>query len=233
MTDPDFRLWKEGKGLYTSNGGLVGIIKRSDKSKPDPDLYIFGLAGYFKGYVPGYSHRHLMDKDYLTWAVLKGHTQNRGGQVLLRSNSPLDTPEINFHYFDDKGSSSKWQEDVDAVLNGVKFVRRMNEDPDLKEIIESEEQPGALKATDDELREFIKNEAWGHHASCSCKIGSDNDEMAVLDSNFRVRGVGRLRVVDACVFPFIPGLFVVSAVYMIAEKAADVIIHAHKQEGKK
>jgi choline dehydrogenase len=48
--------------------------------------------------------------------------------------------------------------------------------------------------------------------------------MAVLDGDFRVRGVAALRVVDASVFHRIPGFFIVSAVYMIAEKAADVII---------
>lgn len=48
--------------------------------------------------------------------------------------------------------------------------------------------------------------------------------MAVLDNNFRVYGVQRLRVVDASVFPRIPGFFIVSSVYMIGEKAADAIL---------
>lgn len=48
--------------------------------------------------------------------------------------------------------------------------------------------------------------------------------MAVLDGDFRVRGTRGLRVVDASVFPRIPGLFIVSAVFMIAEKASDVIL---------
>jgi choline dehydrogenase len=52
--------------------------------------------------------------------------------------------------------------------------------------------------------------------------------MAVLDSRFRVRGIKRLRVVDACSFPRIPGFFIASAVYMVAEKAADVILAAAK-----
>ena len=46
----------------------------------------------------------------------------------------------------------------------------------------------------------------------------------MLDSDFRVHGVAGLRVVDASVFPRIPGFFIASAVYMIGEKAADVIL---------
>jgi hypothetical protein len=52
----------------------------------------------------------------------------------------------------------------------------------------------------------------------------DGDDSAVLDSRFRVRGTKGLRVVDASVFPKIPGLFILSAVYMVAEKASDVIL---------
>jgi choline dehydrogenase len=50
--------------------------------------------------------------------------------------------------------------------------------------------------------------------------------MAVVDSEFRVHGTQNLRVVDASVFPRIPGFFIVSAIYMISEKAADVILKA-------
>jgi len=84
--------------------------------------------------------------------------------------------------------------------------------------------PGPNYDTPERLKEFIQNEAWGHHASCSCKIGTDDDPMAVLDSRFRVRQTEGLRVVDASVFPKIPGYFIVSAIYMISEKASDVII---------
>ena len=48
--------------------------------------------------------------------------------------------------------------------------------------------------------------------------------MSVLDSDFKVKGTPNLRVVDASVFPKIPGFFIVSAIYMIGEKAADVIL---------
>ena len=76
------------------------------------------------------------------------------------------------------------------------------------------------------MKDFIRREAWGHHASCSCPIGADDDPNAVLNSNFKVRGVEGLRVVDASVFPQIPGFYVVLPTYMISEKASDVIIAA-------
>jgi choline dehydrogenase len=54
-------------------------------------------------------------------------------------------------------------------------------------------------------------------------MGNNPDGGDVVDSKFRVHGVGRLRVVDASVFPKIPGLFIVVPIYMIAEKAAQVM----------
>ena len=69
----------------------------------------------------------------------------------------------------------------------------------------------------------MRNNAWGHHASCTCPIGP-RETGGVLGSDFRVHGTRALRVVDASVFPRIPGFFIVSAVYMIGEKAADVIL---------
>jgi choline dehydrogenase len=73
------------------------------------------------------------------------------------------------------------------------------------------------------LAQFVRDNAWGHHASCTCPIGP-RDRFGVLASDFTVHGVRGLRVVDASVFPRIPGFFIVSAVYMIGEKAADVIL---------
>ncbi len=71
----------------------------------------------------------------------------------------------------------------------------------------------------------MRDTAWGHHASCSCAIGPAADG-GVLGSDFKVHGTRRLRVVDASVFPRIPGFFIASAVYIVAEKAADTILHA-------
>ncbi|WP_289233093.1 GMC oxidoreductase [Barrientosiimonas endolithica] len=73
----------------------------------------------------------------------------------------------------------------------------------------------------------MRDHAWGHHACGTAKIGRDDDPGAVLDGDFRVRGVEGLRVVDASVFPDIPGFFIASAVYLVSEKASDVLLAEH------
>ena len=83
--------------------------------------------------------------------------------------------------------------------------------------------PGDEVQSDDDLRQFVRDNAWGHHASCTCPIGP-REHGGVLGADFRVHGTTGLRVVDASVFPRIPGFFIASAVYMIGEKAADVIL---------
>jgi choline dehydrogenase-like flavoprotein len=75
----------------------------------------------------------------------------------------------------------------------------------------------------DALAQWIRDNAWGHHACGTCAIGA-REAGGVVDGDFRVHGVTGLRVVDASVFPRIPGFFIVSAIYMIAEKAASVIL---------
>ena len=147
---------------------------------------------------------------------------NRRGVVKLRSKDPLDMPDVNFHYFQE-GSDGAANQDLDAVVDGVKFVRTMTRDLKRAGLIEEEELPGEQVQTDDQIREYVRNNAWGHHASCTCPIGPAN-QGGVLTSDFRVHGTQGLRVVDACVFPRIPGLFILSSVYMIGEKAADVIL---------
>jgi choline dehydrogenase len=216
---------KDGTGVYASNGSVIGIIKRSRRELPDPDLYIFGLPGFFAGYKPGYSKLFEYHHNRFTWAILKARTNNYGS-VTLRSGNPWDTPEINFQYFGDGHREN--DPDLDAVVNGVQFVRSMNSHLSRLGIIRNEEVPGPGYQTDDQLRRFIRNEAWGHHASCTNRMGADNDPMAVLDSRFRVRNTRGLRIVDASVFPKIPGYFIVTPIYMISEKAADVIMEDSK-----
>jgi choline dehydrogenase len=220
--DVHFEEWStSGKGIYATNGSIIGIIKRSKSGIPDPDLYIFALPGYFKGYQPGYSANTERYHNRFTWAILKARTNNTG-YVSLASAKPWEQPFVNFQYFGD--GQRRPDPDLEAVLSGIRFAREMNSRLADVGIISEEQVPGPALQTDAELREFIRNEAWGHHASCTNKIGAENDPLAVLDSRFRVLGTQGLRVVDASVFPKIPGYFIVSAVYMVSEKACDEIL---------
>jgi choline dehydrogenase-like flavoprotein len=114
-------------------------------------------------------------------------------------------------------------EDLDSVVHAVKFVREVTRRIQNDHLIGKEEMPGEHVQSDDDIREFARREAWGHHASGTCAIGP-REAHGVLGSDFRVHGTRGLRVVDASVFPRIPGFFIASAVYMVGEKAADVIL---------
>jgi choline dehydrogenase len=204
-----------------TNGSVLALFKRSAPDRPLPDLFCMALLGKFDGYYPGYSRQFAEHLNYLTWAVLKAHTNNCAGEVKLRSADPRDTPEINFCYFQDGTPDNN--QDLDSVVDGIKFVRRMTAHLKSIGLIAEEEEPGEDVQTDQQLRDYVCHTAWGHHASCSCSIGP-REQNGVLTSDFRVHGTQGLRVVDASVFPRIPGFFIVSAVYMIGEKAADVIL---------
>lgn len=217
--DPVWDEWREdGGGLYSTNGAALGVVHRSTPDKPLPDLFCMALMARFEGYYPGYAADLAKSRNHLSWAVLKAHTQNRAGRVWLASADPRDPPTIEFNYFEEGG-----EEDLRAVIEGVKFVRRLSERLSRDGRIEAEEVPGEDVRTDEEIAEFVRDNAWGHHASCSCAIGP-KAEGGVLDSRLRVHGTKGLRVADASVFPRIPGFFIASAVYMVGEKAALTIL---------
>jgi len=220
--DPQYETWKQTReGAYTTNGTMLSLFKRSAPERPLPDLFCLAVLGRFEGYFPGYSQVFATNRNYLTWAVLKAHTNNRAGEVTLRSSDPLDVPEINFRYFEE--GTPDGGEDLGSVVDGIRFVRKLTEKLREGDVIAEEVLPGISRQSDEDLRQYIRNNAWGHHASCTCAIGP-RENGGVLDSRFRVHGTTGLRVVDASVFPRIPGFFIACAVYMIGEKAADAIL---------
>ena len=106
-------------------------------------------------------------------------------------------------------------------LDGPKFLREyliknfLMEGFNLKEICND----------DDQAEAFIRKAAVGvWHASCSCRMGADDDPMAVTDNQGRVRGISGLRVVDASIFPVVPCANTNFPTIMVAEKIADTIL---------
>lgn len=214
------RWWFDRSGPYATNGVVGALIKKSRPEVPLPDLFLFGLVGSFKGYYPGYAKDLVADRRHFTWGVLKAHTQNIAGEVRLASADPRDCPSVDFHYFAE-GSPGEGQ-DLDAVVEGVLTARRIMSG--LGDAIKREVFPGPAVRTPEEIRSFVRDHAWGHHASCTNKMGPRADPLAVVDNRFRVHGTRGLRVVDASIFPRIPGFFIAAPIFMVAEKATDVIL---------
>ncbi|PHH60566.1 hypothetical protein CDD81_1538 [Ophiocordyceps australis] len=230
LSDPCLEHWENppflgNRGPYASNGLPVSmLLKSSTSGDGNFDIFAFGGPVNFRGYFPNYGFNITDKKNIWTWAILKGHPRNNAGAVTLRSADPLDVPDIVYNYFDT--GSGDYQADLTAITEGI----RLGRDALRRQLIHIDELlPGSDLQSDEQLQEYARNTAWGHHASSTCPIGADGDEMAVLDSSFRVRGIKGLRVVDASVYPRIPGTFTAVSTYMVGEKAADVIIEQEEQ----
>jgi choline dehydrogenase len=226
-TDPCFGNWLQGKGIYTTNLGVTGGLLKSDPSRPDRDLCVLLLPGNFHGYFPGWTNVFLNPTQF-TWLVLKAHTQNRGGTVTLQSADPRDTPLINFHSFSEGTDTAGT--DLASVVAGIQLARQMNSSLSSLTVGEIAPGPNAQSAAD--TATFVQNEAWGHHAACSNPMGASGHLGAVVDSDFKVFGTRNLRVVDASVFPRIPGYFPMIAIMMMSEKASDVILSSPPRGGR-
>lgn len=224
QSDPCLQRWENpilgNRGIYSSPGlGATMLYKSSTTANNDWDVFVFGGPVNFRGYFPGWAYNATSEHDWFTWAILKSHPRNNAGTVTLRSADPLDVPQITYNYFDT--GSGDYAADLTAITEAIGLAR----DAFKRQLVPiTEVLPGADVTAPQDIATYIEDTAWGHHASCTCPIGADGDPMAVLDSSFRVRGVSGLRVVDASVYPRIPGTFTAVSTYMVAEKAADVIL---------
>ncbi|MCG7491729.1 choline dehydrogenase [Vibrio sp. Of14-4] len=140
------------------------------------------------------------------------------GRVAIRSSNPKEKPEIQFNYISTEQDRQDWRD-------CIRLTREILGQPAMDEYRANEIQPGEHITSDQAIDEWVKqNVESAYHPSCSCKMGSDEDPMAVLDSQCRVRGVEGLRVVDSSVFPTIPNGNLNAPTIMVAERAADLIL---------
>jgi len=110
------------------------------------------------------------------------------------------------------------------MLDGPEWFRRLMMRKFIVEALPLDE----LLADDVALEAFVRKAAVGvWHASCSCRMGSSTDPMAVTDPFGRVRGVDGLRVVDASLFPTIPRANINLTTIMVAERISDMILAGH------
>jgi choline dehydrogenase len=137
------------------------------------------------------------------------------GSVHIRSADPRTPPAIRYHYL-------STEHDRRTMIDGMRLLRRILEQPAIRPYIASEHLPGAQVQTDDEWLGYFRDTASTiYHPTCTAKMGTGPD--AVVDSQLRVRGLAGLRVVDASVMPAVVSGNTNAAVIAIAEKAADLI----------
>ncbi|ASM71481.1 MULTISPECIES: choline dehydrogenase [Roseobacteraceae] len=140
------------------------------------------------------------------------------GAVTLASSDPADAPNILFNYMSDP-------KDWEDFRTCIRLTREIFAQEAFKPYFKHEIQPGADVQTDDELDDFIRDEVESAYHPCgTCKMGSRDDPMAVVDAQGRVIGVEGLRVVDSSIFPRITNGNLNGPSIMTGEKMADHIL---------
>ena len=137
------------------------------------------------------------------------------GEVTLRSASATDKAVCTPHFLTDA-------EDIAAMISGIRQIRQiMSTEPVASRVI-AEDIPGSGVVTDDDIFRFMQETGnSAHHQGGTCKMGSD--PMAVVDERLRVRGIERLRVVDASVMPHLTSGNTNAPTIMIGVKGGDMI----------
>ncbi|KAF2112572.1 hypothetical protein BDV96DRAFT_601971 [Lophiotrema nucula] len=211
----------------TSGGFSQPIIMMKTKHSPDGERDMFVMQGSFafRGFWPSNQSNSALPQDgpgTYGISMVKNHPQNRKGYVKLLSSNPQDTPEINFMLYEEGK-----EVDMEAMKDTIAWARTMY--AQAKGVTVAAQEPPCPNGPDAEGycgkadEDWITGQTFGHHPTSTAAIGKDGDPMAVLDSRFRVRGVKGLRVVDASVYPKIPGVFPVVSTFMVSEKASDTI----------
>jgi len=128
----------------------------------------------FKGYYPGFTKAAFADTRHWCWITLKAHSRNTASTIKVRSTDPRDTPLINFNYFDTGNTASgAATKDVQAVYEGIQYSRKAFKTLVPLDGLFTEVWPEQIVSTEAQTKEYIKNEAWGYHDSCTCPIGKD------------------------------------------------------------
>ncbi len=143
------------------------------------------------------------------------------GTVLVSSPDPEEAPLIAPNYL----STS---EDRDVAVKAVRMTRQIVAAPALREFKPQEYLPGAEVDSDEDLARAAGDiGATIFHPVGTCKMGPEDDPLAVVDARLRVHGIRGLRVADASVMPTITSGNTCSPVLMIAERAAEMIRSDH------
>jgi choline dehydrogenase len=199
------------QGLGTSNHFETGGFIRSHAGVRYPDIqfHFLPLAVSYDG--SSLAHEH-------GFQAHVGPMRSRSrGWVRLRSAEALDKPRICFNYM---SRPEDWVE----MRACARLTREIFAQAAFDRYRGREIQPGADVVSDERIDAFIREKVESaFHPSCTCRMGSSADPLAVVDSETRVIGVEALRVVDSSIMPSITTGNLNAPTIMLAEKAADHI----------
>jgi len=197
------------KGLGATNHFESCAFIRSKAGVKWPDIQYHFLPGAMR-----YDGNAAFDGH--GFQVHVGHNKPASrGTVRARTASVQDKPEIKFNYL-------QHSDDIEGFRACVRLTREIIAQPAMDAYRGPEIQPGEAVQSDAEIDAFVRGAVESaYHPSCACRMGED--DMAVVDSETRVRGIEGLRVVDSSIFPTIPNGNLNSPTIMLAERAADII----------
>jgi choline dehydrogenase len=200
-----------GRGLGASNHFEAGgfIRSRAGVRYPDIQFHFLPMAVAYDGSALAKEHG---------FQAHVGPMRSKGrGWVRLKSADPAEPPLIQFNYM---SHPDDWLEMRDCVrLTREIFAQKAFDPYRGREI-----RPGADCVSDEAIDAFVRDHIESaYHPSCTCKMGSPSDPLAVVDPETRVIGIDALRVVDSSIMPSITNGNLNAPTIMIGEKAADMI----------
>jgi choline dehydrogenase/4-pyridoxate dehydrogenase len=193
-------------------GGAMAFLKsRPELTTPDMQLILTTAP------LPAWPYFPLVKKPFADGFACRTvllHPKSRG-EIRLGSADPFAAPRIHQNFLADP-------DDWAVARKAIRMTREVVRQQALSRFVERESLPGDAVAGDAELDAFIRKSAITvHHPAGTCKMGPQNDAMAVVDDACRVFGVRGLRVVDASVMPDLTSGNINAPVIMIAEKISD------------
>jgi len=194
-------------GVLTIGAALGGAFfkTRPDVAAPDVQLH-------FIPFTPGDKGWDLGKGSGIRLAAYQSRPESRG-HVRITSPDARTLPAVQFNHL-------STATDVRTVLDMMKLASRIAAAEPFRQFDLKETRPGPVG--DDELLDYVRGNAdTSFHFSGTARMGED--DLAVVDPQLRVRGVNRLRVVDASIMPTVVSGNTNAATLMIAEKGADLI----------
>jgi len=190
--------------LSIAAGYAAAFVRtRAELKRPDAQIYFINFSSARRG---GLLHPF----SAFTCSVSQLQVESRGS-VAIRSSDPREAPAIHYNYL-------ATENDRRVMVDGLKIARRIVNARPLSDYMSAEEFPGPKVQTDDEWLAFVReNGETVFHPTSTCSMGK------VVDADLRVKGIDRLRVVDASVMPAVPSGNINAAVIAVAEKAADLV----------